>query len=68
MNIKIMFTQGKDKRKNEFAEWHDGWNGVIFVDYAILTLPLGLGCDTRLPRNFTISHTHSTFDYTGVYA
>ena len=42
MNIKIMFTQGKDKRKNEFAEWHDGWNGVIFVDYAILTLPLPL--------------------------
>ena len=42
MNIKIMFTQGKDKRKNEFAEWHDGWNGVIFVEYAILTLPLPL--------------------------
>ena len=42
MNIKIMFTQGKDKKKNEFAEWHDGWNGVIFVDYAILTLPLPL--------------------------
>ena len=42
MNINIMFTQGKDKRKNEFAEWYDGWNGVIFVDYAILTLPLPL--------------------------
>ena len=38
-----MFTQGEDKRKNEFAEWYVLWNGVIFGGVnVILTIPLPL--------------------------
>ena len=43
INKKVMFTQGEDKRKNEFAEWYVLWNGVIFGGVnVILTIPLPL--------------------------
>ena len=38
-----MFTQGEDKRTNEFAEWYVLWNYVIFGGgNVILTIPLPL--------------------------
>ena len=43
INKKVMFTQGEDKSKNEFAEWYVLWNDITFGGVnVILTVPLPL--------------------------